>query len=311
MRSIAVIAALGVAACGLSHVVRAEDAGLWDAHSHLSAYGEEAFERLAASGIVAVRDCGGDAAQLRQWRDEIAAGHRNGPRIYFSGPVIDGPKDAQFRLTVTTPEEARAAVDKLAALGVDFIKTHNAVPRDAYFAVLEQARLRGLPVASHLPLGVPAWEAAEAGVASIEHAAESLLASPVYAGYVAKTEDALAWWRSPDGDAAIARLAKSGVAITPTLVQYEAMTETRRGTDRYEPRRQALSFLIELTGRLHKAGIPLLAGSDFAWPDLPVVPGTSLLREMELLKQAGLTDAEARDAAGKNVAEWLTRKGRP
>jgi imidazolonepropionase-like amidohydrolase len=301
---------LGLAGCQAAPVTRVGPDGLWDAHTHLSWYGEAALARLAANSVVAVRDCGGDPEQLMRWRTEIAAGTRVGPRIYLSGPALDGPKDAPFRRTITTPDEARRIVDELAAMKVDFIKTHNAIPRDAYFALLEQAHRHGLPVASHLPKGVPAWEAADAGVGSIEHAAESLLASPIYAGFAADVEEAMAWWRSPAGDAALAHLAASGVAVTPTLVAYEASTEMRRDTPAYEPRRRVLAFLIELTGRLHQAGVPLLAGSDFASPDLPLVPGDSLHRELVLLQQAGLSRSEAHAAAGANVAKWLESSSR-
>lgn len=300
-------AVLGLAVGNATHSVRASQDGFWDAHTHLSWYGDEALARLAADGVVAVRDCGGNAKQLKQWRDEISAGDRVGPRIYFAGPALDGPKDAPFRLTITTPEEARHAVDELAAMEVDFIKTHNAIPRDAYFAVLERARRRGLRVASHLPKGIPAWEAADAGVGSIEHAAESLVASPIYAGHAADVDGAMAWWRSPAGDAAILRLAEAGVAVTPTLVAYEASTEMRRGTPDYQPRRRVLAFLVELTGRLHRAGVTILAGSDFASPNALLVPGESLLREVEWLQRAGLSRREALAAAGSNVSTWLER----
>jgi hypothetical protein len=72
---------------------------------------------------------------------------------------------------------------------VDFLKTHNAIPPEAFFALVRRARERGLKVAAHLPVGVPAWTAAEAGIGSIEHAAESLASSPIYAG-VAKDVNA-------------------------------------------------------------------------------------------------------------------------
>jgi imidazolonepropionase-like amidohydrolase len=46
-----------------------------------------------------------------------------------------------------------------------------------------------------------------------------------------------------------------------------------------------------LTGALHKAGIPIVAGTDQA------VPGYSLHREIELYVQAGFTPMEAIQAA--------------
>lgn len=307
LKVVTVCAALGLAGCNATHAVHASQDGLWDAHTHLTWHDDEILARLAASGVAAVRDCGGDAKQLKRWRDEISAGIRAGPKIYFAGPALDGPKDAPFRLTITTPEEARRAVDELARMKVDFIKTHNAIPRDAYFAVLAQARRHGLRVASHLPKGVSAWEAADAGVDSIEHAAESLLASPIYAGQAVNVDEAMEWWRSPAGQAAIAHLAETGVAVTPTLVTYEAFTEMRRGTADYEPRRRVFAFLIELTGRLHRSGVTLLAGSDFGSPETPLLPGLSLLREIELLQQAGLPEAEALASAGANVLQWFEK----
>lgn len=303
---------LALAGCGSIRTLQAHPEGLWDAHTHLSWYGEEALGLLAASGVLAVRDCGGDARQLKQWRAEIASGRRIGPQIYFAGPLLDGPKkDSRFRLIVTTPDEGRRAVDELARMEVDFIKTHNAIPRDTYFAVLDQARRRGLRVASHLPRGVPAWEAADAGVGSIEHAAESLLASPIYAGYATSVDEAVTWWRSTAGDAAVEHLAATGVAVTPTLVAYEGFAEMALGTPDYELRQRGLVFLLELTLRLHRAGVTILAGSDFSSQELPVVPGTSLLREVQLLQQSGLSQAEALAAAGVNISRWIRGKMTP
>src|SRR5678815_3169112 len=135
--------------------------GLWDAHTHLTYWGEDALDSLAAYGVVGVRDCGGDPVLLKKWRDEIARGARRGPR-----------PDSANRLIVRTPDDARRAVDSLAALHVDFVKTHVGIPPAAYYAVLRAARAHHLLVASHLPDGVPAWSAADSGAASIEHIVE-------------------------------------------------------------------------------------------------------------------------------------------
>jgi imidazolonepropionase-like amidohydrolase len=277
-----------------------------DAHVHLSYRGPSALDALADHDVSVVRDCGGDAAQLRGWREEIARGERRGPRIFFSGRVIDGPKPmALFRITVRTPDEARAAVATLDAEGVDFVKTHNALSREAFFAVLDEANRRGLRVASHLPAGVSVVEAAEAGVGSIEHAAESLLSSAITTGAAADVDAAMAWWESPAGDAAIDALVQHGVAVVPTLVAYEQFTEARRGTPQYEPRRRVLAFLVRLVGRLHRRGVVVMAGSDTAGPDAPIEPGASLEREIELLREAGLDAKALRAAAGPNLVAWL------
>jgi len=245
-----------------------------------------------------------------RWREEIARGVRAGPRIYTAGVILDGPKEgATMRWTLRTEDEAARAVDSLARRGVDFLKTHNGLAREVYFAVVRRARVHGLRVASHLPRGVPAWEAADSGVASIEHTAESMLASPIYAGHARTATEAMAWWRSPAGDLALERIARSGASVTPTLALYAANVDRPAAAADREARRQALDFLVELTGRMHRVGIPLLAGSDIATPDTPAVAGRSLHEEMAWLQRAGLDDRAVRAAAGDNVARWLERAG--
>jgi len=304
------VAALAILSMGCAHPGALSSpafaSGLWDAHTHLSWAGASALDSLVSHGVVAVRDCGGDAIQLRAWRDSIRAGQRRGPRIYFSGPVLDGPKtNMRHRVLVTTPERAAWVVDSLAGLGVSFIKTHNAIPAAAFFAVIREAGRHHLKVAAHLPRGVPAWAAADSGVGSLEHAAESMLSSPLYAGLATDIDGAMAWWRSLAGDSMLRHLARTGVAVTPTLVAYQRFAlgasteEDRRG------RLQVLDFLVELTGRMHRAGIPLLAGSDFAAPDSLLLPGVSLQLEIGLLERAGLSDEAAVAAGSTAVAKWL------
>lgn len=298
---------LVLVSCAKGAPPKAAEPGLWDAHTHISWWGDDALDSLTKYGVVAVRDCGGDLVQLRRLRDEIAAGTRKGPRIYFSGPQIDGPKDNDsMRITVRTPEQGVRAVDSLAAFGVDFLKTHNLVPRDTYFAVLREAKVKGLKVASHLPVGVPAWEAADSGASSLEHAAESMLVSPMYAGFAKDLDEAMAWWRSSAGDSAIAHLARTGVAVTPTLTAYSAFVDEAKNHADSVGRKEVFEFQKQLTLRLHRAGVPILAGSDFVTRDW-IPPGSTLIGEIRMLEVAGLTPAEARAAASTNVEKWLQR----
>jgi hypothetical protein len=113
--------------------------GLWDTHVHLS-YGNEAMLGvLVANGITTVRDMGGDAAVLDFWRHLIENKKIIGPRIYHAGPAVDGPKPPiPYHLTVKNESEAIHAVRVLKDLQVDFVKIHNAVPRNAYFALARE-----------------------------------------------------------------------------------------------------------------------------------------------------------------------------
>ncbi len=296
-----------VVACAKEAPKPAAETGLWDAHTHIAWWGDDALDSLSKYGIVAVRDLGGDAVHLRQLRDDIALGKRKGPRIYFAGEHIDGPKpNDSMRIIVRTAEEGKHAVDSLASMGVDFLKTHNKVPREAYFAVLREAKVKGLKVASHLPEGVPAWEAADSGASSLEHTAESMLVSPMYAGYAKDLDGAMAWWRSAAGDSAIAHLARTGVAVTPTLAAYSGFVDEAKNHADSVGRKEVLEFQKQLTLRLHKAGVPILAGSDFATRDW-IPPGSTLLKEIRLLEESGLTPAEARAVASTNIERWLRK----
>ena len=59
---------------------------------------------------------------------------------------------------------------------------------------------------------------------------------------------------------------------------------------------------------MHRAGVVMLAGSDYYIPNIPLVPGQSLLEEIKLLESAGLSHDEAMDAASVNVVRWLEKR---
>ena len=53
---------------------------------------------------------------------------------------------------------------------VTLIKIYNHVPREAFFALMQEATKEGIDVAGHKPLRVSAIEASNAGMKSLEHA---------------------------------------------------------------------------------------------------------------------------------------------
>jgi hypothetical protein len=113
---------------------------------------------------------GSELEPILEARDAIAGHRMLGPRMVISGPMLDGPK-TQFpaSIAIATAEDGRRAVAMLAGRGVDFIKIQSYVPRDAYFAVAEDCRRRGLVFAGHVPDAVRGSEAASAGQKSFEH----------------------------------------------------------------------------------------------------------------------------------------------
>jgi imidazolonepropionase-like amidohydrolase len=154
--------------------------GLWDMHVH-SAFGDWfpggrdiILPLFIANGVTGVRDMGGDLPVLMEWRKQISAGQIIGPRMIFSGPMLDGYlPGGKLRfpssVAVTTPASAVAAVDLLKAQGVDFIKVQSVISHDAYLAAATEAHKRGLPIVGHVPDTVRIKEVVEAGQKSIEH----------------------------------------------------------------------------------------------------------------------------------------------
>jgi imidazolonepropionase-like amidohydrolase len=280
--------------------------GLWDMHGHLTDATEDAFPLLIMNGVTGVRDMGGDLAQIDRWRSEINDGTRVGPHIIRAGPFVDGPKQGvSNRLTVHTPEEARQAVHTLKAKGVDFIKIHNALPPDAFFALMDEARKEHIPVAVHLPQGVSSAEASDAGVASLEHI-ETINESALWRkGATAKTvEQAVDENLGPAGQELFQRFVKNGTWYVPTLVAYErGFVLWSNDPESLKPRLEVHQKQIELVRMMHKAGVQIMAGSDFS--DWGMVPGIDLHNELALLVEAGFSPLEALQAATLNPAKFL------
>ncbi len=75
--------------------------GLWDNHVHfrggdtLVEENKDLLPLFLAYGITTVRDAGGDITpSVLEWKDQIANGELDGPRIFSSGPKLDGDKPA-------------------------------------------------------------------------------------------------------------------------------------------------------------------------------------------------------------------------
>ncbi len=156
--------------------------GLSDMHVHLRG-GEELVEDNAAwlplflaNGITTIRDMGGDLGEhVMQWRSEIAEGRRDGPRILTAGPKLDRPSPVwPGSIAIATPQEGRAAVRKVKAIGADFVKVYfSFVSSEVHAAILDEAHRVGLEVTGHLPNNMSLDEATGRGQ-HIEHFPYSL-----------------------------------------------------------------------------------------------------------------------------------------
>jgi imidazolonepropionase-like amidohydrolase len=144
--------------------------GLWDMHAHFTET-ERTFPMFIANGVLGVRNTGGKPEDLFRWREEVAKGRLVGPRIVACGPIVDGPAIVARgpAVGVGTPAEGRQMVQKLKQQGADFIKVYDQLPRDTYFAIIDEAKKLKIPVVGHVPVSITTIEASDAGQKSIEH----------------------------------------------------------------------------------------------------------------------------------------------
>jgi len=218
--------------------------GLWDMHVHTMFKGniETFFPMFIANGVTGVRDMGGNLSILGQVRKDINEGKLLGPRI-IAGQLIDGPTPVWPALSISISDEAsaRKTVASFGTSGADFIKVYSLIPREAYFALADEAKKREITFARHVPVFVSAREASDAGQKSIEHVDGILLACSSLEPELRKTIEeatkdksqmlnsvvraisetevkALETYSQEKADALFARFAANGTWQAPTLV---------------------------------------------------------------------------------------------
>ncbi len=212
--------------------------GLWDMHVHIADRGY--LPQFIAHGVTGVRDMGGglDAAAdgceslkpgiLDGWRAEIKRGESIGPSILLSGPAVSGT-GATTSLPARTPEEAIAAVNRLKAMGVDFVKVYEKIPLVAYLSLARAAQDVGLVITGHVPMdSVSLLDAINAGQRSIEHVRDPMLMcftpdAAELAQFFADDgwqQDDVAWGRQAHAQCqdVLAAARQYAVWFTPTLV---------------------------------------------------------------------------------------------
>jgi predicted amidohydrolase YtcJ len=314
--------------------------GLWDAHVHLTKAGVLSLPLFVANGVTGVRDMGSDLSEVSAWRTQIAAGRLIGPRIRTSGQILESRSNVErmkregtvepvdrIRLGVSGPDEARRAVDRLAAAGVDHIKMRTTPDPQTFAAVADAAERHRLPLAVH-PIAPPE-ELIRARVRSVEH----MLAYPPL--------NALS-----DGDRRdlFRRMAGAGMFLSNTMVNIDGLVSTpydkaKRIVDDvngtidqrrrylcgyliqdwreqveeskgspYEELRKELPNLYRDFREMRQANVPFLAGTDVGV--VFMYPGFSLHDELEqLVEKVGFTPMQALAVATNGVPRFYGETG--
>lgn len=304
--------------------------GLFDSHVHCSISPETYGPLFVAHGVVCVRDLGGPTDLIVGLREAHARSEEPLPRIVCTGAILDGdPPVWPFSEPCATPEAGRAAVRKLVAAGVDQIKVYSLLKPEVYRAIVDEARAAGKKVTGHVPPAVPLADALNGGQDCAEHLTgfpnelERLLGRPP-----APTDHPLqeAPWEVLDDtppevlEGLVQRVRASGMVQCPTLAVFRGYIRASTEEPGSDPRSRfvpplllqrwkpdgALADLVralesgfpraqKMVGALHRAGVPILAGTDLGNPFL--FAGSSLHDELVLLQEAGLSPLEALRAA--------------
>jgi imidazolonepropionase-like amidohydrolase len=296
--------------------------GLWDMHAHFEQV--EWGPLYLAAGVTTVRDCGNELEFIAAARDAIAAGRGLGPRIVLAC-IVDGEGAGSIG-TVRLREagEIPALIEKWKGAGCSQVKIYSSLDPKLIRPLAEAAHAAGLSVTGHVPQGIGAAAAVEAGYDQINHLSFLVraLMPPAYdpARRLTPAEFARALseldLESPAARQTLALLKEHKTVIDPTLALGEIGTHTHDEIVAAEPglAKIAAPLRVMLDGlgvppadasrthaiwraslavlaALHRAGIPIVAGTDQA------IPGHSLHRELELYVEAGFTPMEAIQAA--------------
>lgn len=315
--------------------------GLIDAHVHIN--DEVELLSYLAHGVTTVVNLRGSEAHL-QLAEDVASGARLGPRIYTSGPTIDGDPPVwggSNTTVVTSAAEAREAVEGQMRAGYHLLKVYNNLDPASLGAVVDAAAEHELAVVGHVPrkpdraTALP--KALDAGMAMIAHG-EEIFFTHLLGDAPDATVDEGPW--EVDAERvreAVRMLKEAGAAVTPNL-SFIAMTErmlddlpsvlehpesrylgpdTREMWRRYNPttrdnlelfaaREEVKGPVVRrLTRELEQAGVPLLLGTDASTPGL--YPGWSAILELEELVGAGLSPYRALVAGTRAAGELLER----
>ena len=318
--------------------------GLWDMHTHVyfggtAGDGDDLILPLfLVNGVTGIRDMGSDLDRVLRGREEVAKHRLLGPRMVVSGPMLDGPKsEYKAAIAIATPEDGRKAVDKLKSRGVDFIKVQSGVPREAYFAIADEAKKAGIEFEGHVPDAIRASEAVAQGQRTFEHLIgifeasspdeDKYLTGKKSVGMFLETYD-------PAREASIVQLlAKNHLWQCPTLfwergqwlvdaIDYtkdpdlayaghswvtKQWPQSRKSilntldTDPLPVREKFVKHELDIVRKLHAAGVPFLAGTDTP-AGVDVIPGISLHLELQRFVAAGFTPLEALQTATLNPA---------
>ena len=294
-----------------------------------------------AHGVTALRDVGNfDTIWGRQRKMED--GDTPGPRMFCCGRILDGEQSKIGGLAqrIRDPAEARAAVHERADRGAGFIKVYDWLDPESLAAAREAAAERRLRIVGHIPFSV---NFEDAGVEDVQHLnGLQFKDMPLGFNFHEPRDFAMYYrtWADIDEERIdeIVRISvEQEIVQTPTIMVQDRIArmndpgETHDQSSYFLPRyyrdilwnpeagltylqgqsdavltdmKKAVGQIRRVVGRLHQAGVRILAGTD--GPGNPgTTPGVSLHEELHHLVLSGLSAEEALAAGTRHGGEFL------
>lgn len=296
--------------------------GLIDLHYHLEEDPKVALRQLS-HGVTAFRDPGEWIEVHEPLRQLIAAEQLPGPRMFLTGPHIDGERPAYpaDAYVARDAEDARRQTMRAIDQGATAIKIYFRLPLGSALAVIEACRTRGVPSTAHLEI-TDARDLLRAGLSGVEHITSfgTAIVSPmraeqyrqsVLADNNARRDGRYALFAEADLQGSHAQalyrvIADTRPFVDPTLAVFEARADDeapKGSTLSPAVRARAFAKMQALTARLHRHGARIVLGGH---TEVPYAGrGEAPLRELELLVASGLSPMEAIVAATANGAAFL------
>jgi imidazolonepropionase-like amidohydrolase len=302
--------------------------GLWDSHQHVG--DDWNLLQNVATGMTNYRSPGTMIDEALSIYRRRASGDLLAPDGKIS-VIIDrkDPLAAQGALTVTSAAEAIAAVDKIKEAGLWGVKFYTSMNPAWIAPAAAEAHKLGLHVHGHVPAGMRPLDAVRAGYDEVTHINFILMQAMPQdvvdkSNTAARLEGPARYGKDVDLDspamkAFYAELSQRQTIIDPTLTVFEPLMTSDGSaiSPEYAPfvevappsvvrgwkiggyplsegltrddYRRSFAKMVDLVGKLHQAGVRVVAGTDGS--------GLELVRELELYRQAGLTNAEALQTA--------------
>ena len=298
--------------------------GLIDLHFHIENDPRLALRQLSR-GITTFRDPGQWNDKFVELRRMIAADGAPGPRIFTTGPHIDGENPAYPADSVVArdPDEAARAAELSVAQGATALKIYFRLSMASARAVIAVCEARRIPCTAHLEL-LDARELIAAGLHGVEHITSFGLSlvprmkGEAYRQGVLRNND----YRRDGRYQLFAGANLDGVEaqalykvvrdrrpwVDATLAVFERrLDKPAPGTAAENAATMAAGFerMKQLTGRLAREGARVVAGGHTEVPF--AARGEAPWREIELLVESGLTPLQAITAATGTAAGFLYR----